>query len=311
MNYEVLEKKEYLKKGNRPCNIDGVTSGYSVDAVKAKWRNLRDTYTAECRKMYKRSRGKEPMVRSKWVWFASMDFLRPHLKRLRELQEGKPPGLTPIAGRGAGITAYHRLKKVMKEEEEDEELKDEDQLIENVEVDMLPSETLLQAVQHLEEDENGAVITEINDDSVGPPGGGNEVVNSSHNSHGMVNYGLANAAANGSMGGRKRPWTATSTPYSNNHVTTMDRKRSRQLRSLEEEFSMREVDDTFHFLISLREPLKSLALDRQMFVRYKIQELLFNETYDHQKSLQNEHVEHVESTPEIMALGNIKMEPPN
>lgn len=36
-------------------------------------------------------------------------------------------------------------------------------------------------------------------------------------------------------------------------------------------------DDTYHFLMSVRNPLRSLPLDRQMFVRLKIQELVYNE----------------------------------
>lgn len=36
-------------------------------------------------------------------------------------------------------------------------------------------------------------------------------------------------------------------------------------------------DDNYHFLMSLKKPLGSLSIDRQMFVRYKIQELIYNE----------------------------------
>ncbi|KAH1017398.1 hypothetical protein HUJ05_008043 [Dendroctonus ponderosae] len=36
-------------------------------------------------------------------------------------------------------------------------------------------------------------------------------------------------------------------------------------------------DDNYHFLISLKKPLSCLPMDRQMFVRYKIQELIYSE----------------------------------
>lgn len=38
-----------------------------------------------------------------------------------------------------------------------------------------------------------------------------------------------------------------------------------------------EEDDTYHFLMSVRSPLRSLPLDRQMYVRLKIQEIILNE----------------------------------
>ncbi|XP_020293433.1 uncharacterized protein LOC109859507 isoform X2 [Pseudomyrmex gracilis] len=46
-------------------------------------------------------------------------------------------------------------------------------------------------------------------------------------------------------------------------------------------------DDTYHFLMSVRNPLRSLPLDRQMFVRLKIQELVYNEI-----NSQNQHQPH-------------------
>lgn len=36
-------------------------------------------------------------------------------------------------------------------------------------------------------------------------------------------------------------------------------------------------DDTYHFLMSVRSPMRSLPLERQMYVRLKIQELILNE----------------------------------
>ncbi|KAK0080099.1 hypothetical protein PV325_000438 [Microctonus aethiopoides] len=36
-------------------------------------------------------------------------------------------------------------------------------------------------------------------------------------------------------------------------------------------------DDTYHFLMSVRSPLRSLPLERQMYVRLKIQEIILNE----------------------------------
>ncbi|XP_076662358.1 uncharacterized protein LOC143365762 [Halictus rubicundus] len=63
-----------------------------------------------------------------------------------------------------------------------------------------------------------------------------------------------------------------------NDYCEVDRKRYEHLQkrlavSQQEE----EFDDTYHFLMSVRNPLKSLPLDRQMFVRLKIQELVYNE----------------------------------
>ncbi|XP_054720492.1 uncharacterized protein LOC129230110 isoform X1 [Uloborus diversus] len=45
-------------------------------------------------------------------------------------------------------------------------------------------------------------------------------------------------------------------------------------------------DDTYHFLMSLMSPIKSLPFDRQMFVRWKIQELLFNETVNYHQIME-------------------------
>ncbi|XP_076639285.1 uncharacterized protein LOC143351547 [Colletes latitarsis] len=61
-----------------------------------------------------------------------------------------------------------------------------------------------------------------------------------------------------------------------NDYSEVDRKR---YESLQKRLSMcqEEEDDTYHFLMSVRTPLKSLPLDRQMFVRLKIQELVYNE----------------------------------
>ncbi|KAI4488220.1 hypothetical protein M0804_005068 [Polistes exclamans] len=61
-----------------------------------------------------------------------------------------------------------------------------------------------------------------------------------------------------------------------NDYPEMDRKRydvlqKRLILNQEEE------DDTYHFLMSVKNPLKSLPLDRQMFVRLKIQEIVYNE----------------------------------
>ncbi|XP_071858744.1 uncharacterized protein [Bombus fervidus] len=62
-----------------------------------------------------------------------------------------------------------------------------------------------------------------------------------------------------------------------NNYSEVDRKRfeslQKRLRASQEE----EADDTYHFLMSVRNPLKSLPLDRQMFIRLKIQELVYNE----------------------------------
>ncbi|KFM83253.1 hypothetical protein X975_05534, partial [Stegodyphus mimosarum] len=47
-----------------------------------------------------------------------------------------------------------------------------------------------------------------------------------------------------------------------------------------------EKDDTYHFLMSLMTPIKSLPYDRQMYIRFKMQELLFNETvHNHNNQL--------------------------
>ncbi|XP_015179233.1 PREDICTED: putative uncharacterized protein DDB_G0282133 [Polistes dominula] len=61
-----------------------------------------------------------------------------------------------------------------------------------------------------------------------------------------------------------------------NDYSEMDRKRYEVLQKrliLNQE----EEDDTYHFLMSVKNPLKSLPLDRQMFVRLKIQEIVYNE----------------------------------
>ncbi|KZC05112.1 hypothetical protein WN55_08719 [Dufourea novaeangliae] len=61
-----------------------------------------------------------------------------------------------------------------------------------------------------------------------------------------------------------------------NDYSEIDRKR---FESLQKRLSVSQddEDDTYHFLMSVRNPLKSLPLDRQMFVRLKIQELVYNE----------------------------------
>lgn len=61
-----------------------------------------------------------------------------------------------------------------------------------------------------------------------------------------------------------------------NDYAEVDRKR---YESLQKRLAVvqEEEDDTYHFLMSVRNPLKSLPLDRQMFVRLKIQELVYNE----------------------------------
>lgn len=72
--------------------------------------------------------------------------------------------------------------------------------------------------------------------------------------------------------GRKR----TLMDAMDNDYSEVDRKR---FESLQKRLiaSQEEEDDTYHFLMSVRNPLKSLPLDRQMFVRLKIQELVYNE----------------------------------
>uniref|UniRef100_V9IEB7 Transcription factor Adf-1 n=1 Tax=Apis cerana TaxID=7461 RepID=V9IEB7_APICE len=61
-----------------------------------------------------------------------------------------------------------------------------------------------------------------------------------------------------------------------NNYTEVDRKRFESLQK-RLSVSQEEEDDTYHFLMSVRNPLKSLPLDRQMFIRLKIQELVYNE----------------------------------
>lgn len=62
----------------------------------------------------------------------------------------------------------------------------------------------------------------------------------------------------------------------NDYGVEVDRKR---YESLQKRLAMgsEDEDDTYHFLMSVRNPLRSLPLDRQMFVRLKIQELVYNE----------------------------------
>ncbi|EZA58415.1 hypothetical protein X777_01372 [Ooceraea biroi] len=74
------------------------------------------------------------------------------------------------------------------------------------------------------------------------------------------------------MIGRKR---ALMDAIDNDYADT-DRKR---YESLQKRLALgsEDEDDTYHFLMSVRNPLRSLPLDRQMFVRLKIQELVYNE----------------------------------
>lgn len=72
--------------------------------------------------------------------------------------------------------------------------------------------------------------------------------------------------------GRKR----TLLDAMDNDYSDVDRKRFESLQK-RLSASQEEEDDTYHFLMSVRNPLKSLPLDRQMFVRLKIQELVYNE----------------------------------
>lgn len=62
----------------------------------------------------------------------------------------------------------------------------------------------------------------------------------------------------------------------NDYGVEVDRKR---YESLQKRLAIgpEDEDDTYHFLMSVRNPLRSLPLDRQMFVRLKIQELVYNE----------------------------------
>ncbi|XP_076246691.1 uncharacterized protein LOC143186797 [Calliopsis andreniformis] len=72
--------------------------------------------------------------------------------------------------------------------------------------------------------------------------------------------------------GRKR----TLMDAMDNDYSDVDRKRFESFQK-RLNISQEEEDDTYHFLMSVRNPLKSLPLDRQMFVRLKIQELVYNE----------------------------------
>ncbi|TGZ54224.1 uncharacterized protein [Temnothorax longispinosus] len=73
--------------------------------------------------------------------------------------------------------------------------------------------------------------------------------------------------------GRKR---ALMDALENDYGVEVDRKR---YESLQKRLAIgaEDEDDTYHFLMSVRNPLRSLPLDRQMFVRLKIQELVYNE----------------------------------
>ncbi|XP_012217912.2 uncharacterized protein [Linepithema humile] len=73
--------------------------------------------------------------------------------------------------------------------------------------------------------------------------------------------------------GRKR---ALMDAIDNDYGIEIDRKR---YESLQKRLAIgsEDEDDTYHFLMSVRNPLRSLPLDRQMFVRLKIQELVYNE----------------------------------
>lgn len=75
------------------------------------------------------------------------------------------------------------------------------------------------------------------------------------------------------MIGRKR---ALMDAIDNDYNAEIDRKR---YESLQKRLAVgpEDEDDTYHFLMSVRNPLRSLPLDRQMFVRLKIQELVYNE----------------------------------
>ncbi|XP_011635245.1 uncharacterized protein LOC105425925 [Pogonomyrmex barbatus] len=73
--------------------------------------------------------------------------------------------------------------------------------------------------------------------------------------------------------GRKR---ALMDAIDNDYGVEVDRER---YESLQKRLAIgpEDEDDTYHFLMSVRNPLRSLPLDRQMFVRLKIQELVYNE----------------------------------
>ncbi|XP_033331507.2 uncharacterized protein LOC117223361 [Megalopta genalis] len=70
-----------------------------------------------------------------------------------------------------------------------------------------------------------------------------------------------------------------------NDYCEIDRERYESLQKRLGVSQEEELDDTYHFLMSVRNPLKSLPLDRQMFVRLKIQELVYNEI--NSQNLQN------------------------
>ncbi|XP_043284129.1 uncharacterized protein [Venturia canescens] len=54
-------------------------------------------------------------------------------------------------------------------------------------------------------------------------------------------------------------------------------ERKRHAQGASRRVSSDEDDDTYHFLMSVRSPMRSLPLERQMYVRLKIQELILSE----------------------------------
>lgn len=54
-------------------------------------------------------------------------------------------------------------------------------------------------------------------------------------------------------------------------------ERKRYEQAVPRRVSIDEDDDTYHFLMSVRSPMRSLPLERQMYVRLKIQEIILNE----------------------------------
>ena len=88
-----------------------------------------------------------------------------------------------------------------------------------------------------------------------------------------------------------------------NSYSEADRKRfeclQKRLRISQEE----EEDDTYHFLMSVRNPLKSLPLDRQMFIRLKIQELVYNEINSQNQQSRTYEVSQDVKPPRIVNAG--------
>ncbi|CAH1973096.1 unnamed protein product [Acanthoscelides obtectus] len=207
--------------------------GITIEIAKTKWKNLRDNFRAEVRKINKGKSGdaggSQADHGSNWVWFKNLLFLKDQMVS-RKMSSSLQSSCTVTTGPSCALSEDSQR--------DTQEIDDVTEIEENSEIEGQTPAT----------DQDTPTASKTSSYTKRKRGSG-------------IDYELLN----------------------------LEKKK---IRMIETQLAQnipesKTEDDLYFFLMSLHKPLKDLPIDRQMFIRFKIQELLYTEIISANQYQQN------------------------